>query len=74
MNGCQTSHVLFNNRDKLNASVMVPVRLIGTQDEDVIRAIIRATNRQTEVKDDQFFAVQDFPKELELYFQTFPDR
>ena len=73
VNGCQTSHVLFNNREKLDASVMVPVRLIGTQDEDVIRAIIRATNRQTEVKDDQFFAVQDFPKELELYFQTFPD-
>jgi hypothetical protein len=73
VNGCQTSHVLFNNREKLDASVMVPVRLIGTQDEDVIRAIIRATNRQTEVKDDQFFAVQDFPKELELYFQTFQD-
>ena len=73
VNGCQTSHVLFNNRDNLDESVMVPVRLIGTQDEEVIRAIIRATNRQTEVKDDQFFAVQDFPKELELYFQTFQD-
>lgn len=75
VNGCQTSHVLFNQnqRDKLDSSVMVPVRLIGTQDEDVIRAIIRATNRQTEVKDDQFFAVQDFPKELELFFQTFQD-
>ncbi|MGA2719450.1 MAG: AIPR family protein, partial [Candidatus Acidiferrales bacterium] len=34
---------------------------------------MRATNRQTEVKDDQFFAVQDFPKGLELYFQTFQD-
>lgn len=75
VNGCQTSHVLFNLNQKaaIDSSVMVPVRLIGTQDEDVIRAIIRATNRQTEVKDDQFFAVQDFPKELELYFQTFQD-
>ncbi len=75
VNGCQTSHVLFNINQKsaIASSVMVPVRLIGTQDEDVIRAIIRATNRQTEVKDDQFFAVQDFPKELELYFQTFQD-
>jgi hypothetical protein len=73
VNGCQTSHVLFNQKDSVDSTVMVPVRLIGTQDEDVIRAIIRATNRQTEVKDDQFFAVQDFPKELELFFQTFPD-
>jgi AIPR protein len=75
VNGCQTSHVLFgvNEKSPIDASVMVPVRLIGTQDEDVIRAIIRSTNWQTEVKDDQFFAVQDFPKALELYFQTFQD-
>ncbi|WP_164929046.1 AIPR family protein [Gloeobacter violaceus] len=73
VNGCQTSHVLFNNRDKLNDRVMVPVRLIGTQDEGITNAIIRATNRQTEVKEEQFFALQEFPKELELYFQSFPD-
>ena len=74
VNGCQTSHVLFNQRDNLDESVMVPVRLICTQDEDAIRTIIRATNRQTEVKSDQFFAVQEFPKELELFFQTFPEQ
>jgi hypothetical protein len=73
VNGCQTSHVLFSQKDKIDHSVMVPVRLIGTQDENVIHAIIRATNRQTEVKHDQFFALQEFPKELELFFQTFPD-
>jgi len=73
VNGCQTSHVLFNHNDKIDASVMVPVRLIGTQDEIVINAIIRATNRQTEVKEEQFFALQVFPKELELFFQSFPE-
>lgn len=71
VNGCQTSHVLFEQADKADKSVMVPVRLIGTQDETVINAIIRATNRQTEVKEDQFFALQEFPKALELFFQTF---
>ena len=71
VNGCQTSHVLFEQADKTDKSVMVPVRLIGTQDETVINAIIRATNRQTEVKEDQFFALQEFPKALELFFQTF---
>ena len=48
VNGCQTSHVLNDQRDRLDPSVMVPVRLIGTADEEVIGAIVKATNRQTE--------------------------
>jgi hypothetical protein len=73
VNGCQTSHVLVNQRENIDASVMIPLRLIATQDEDVINSIIRATNRQTQVKDEQFFALTEFPKKLETYFQTFPN-
>jgi hypothetical protein len=73
VNGCQTSHVLFDRREEIDDAVMIPVRLIGTQDEDVINAIIRATNRQTEVKEEQFYALQEFSKDLERYFQTFDD-
>jgi hypothetical protein len=72
VNGCQTSHVLFERADKADKGVAVPVRLIGTQDENVINAIIRATNRQTQVTEDQFFALQEFPKQLEQFFQTYP--
>lgn len=72
VNGCQTSHVLFEQANKNDDSVMIPVRLIGTKDEDVINTIIKATNRQTPVTEDQFFALQEFPKQLELFFQTFP--
>lgn len=72
VNGCQTSHVLFEQADQADKSVAVPVRLIGTQDEEVVNAIIRATNRQTQVTEDQFFALQEFPKQLEQYFLTFP--
>ncbi len=72
VNGCQTSHVLFEQAKTDDRTVAVPVRLIGTQDENVINAIIRATNRQTPVTQDQFFALQEFPKQLEQYFQTFP--
>jgi len=71
VNGCQTSHVLFGQANKDDVSVMVPVRLIGTQDDEVINAIIRATNRQTPVTEDQFFALQEFPKQLEVFFQSF---
>ena len=37
----------------------------------MLSSIIRATNRQTEVKAEQFFAVTEFAKQLEAYFQTF---
>ena len=73
VNGCQTSHVLFAERAAIDASVMVPIRLIGTQDEAVINDVIRATNRQTEVKAEQFYALQEFSKQLELFCQAFPD-
>lgn len=72
VNGCQTSHVLHNNQPLLNDSVRIPFRLICTPDEAVMESIIRATNRQTEVRDDQFFAMRPFAKKLELYFKTFP--
>jgi len=71
VNGCQTSHVLFNQRDHVDSAVMIPIRLISTQDEGVVESIIRATNRQTEVRAEQFFAVTEFAKQLEAFFQTF---
>jgi hypothetical protein len=73
VNGCQTSHVLFDNRALLDESALIPVRLIATQDEDVIAAVIKATNRQTQVKEEQLLALNDFQKKLESYFETFPD-
>ena len=69
VNGCQTSHVLFDQREKIDDSVMIPVRLIATQNEDVINSIIRATNRQTEVKEEQFFALAEFPKSWNYTFR-----
>jgi hypothetical protein len=73
VNGCQTSHVLAGNEDAVDETVMIPLRLISTQDEGVIESIIRATNRQTEVKKEQFFAVTEFAKQLERFFQAFPE-
>lgn len=73
VNGCQTSHVIFEQREKIDDSVIIPLRLIHTQDEDIINSIVRATNRQTEVKAEQFYALQEFPKDLERFFQTYDD-
>jgi hypothetical protein len=71
VNGCQTSHVLRDNVELLTEAVRIPVRIICTPDEAVMESIITATNRQTEVTADQFFALRPFAKKLELYFRTF---
>jgi|SRR5665213_2221108 len=71
VNGCQTSHVLRDNIDLLTDAVRIPVRIICTPDEAVMESIITATNRQTEVSQDQFFALNPFAKKLEAYFRSF---
>jgi hypothetical protein len=73
VNGCQTSHVLADAREFAGDNVMIPLRLIGTQDEEVIESIIHATNRQTAVRREQFLAVTDFAKKLEAFFGSFTD-
>lgn len=70
VNGCQTSHVIFDQRASDLNSVSIPLRLISTQDEDLIESITRATNRQTELKPEQLYALTDFAKKLELYFRA----
>lgn len=71
VNGCQTSHVLYDYRLQIDRTVMVPLRLIATQDEDVIAAIVKATNRQTQVKEEQLIALNDFQKKLEAFFAAY---
>lgn len=72
VNGCQTTHVLFDARASLDDAVSIPVRLISTKNEEVTNTIIKATNWQTAIKEEQLFALQQFPKNLEAYFGSFP--
>ncbi|RYE19238.1 MAG: AIPR protein, partial [Sphingobacteriaceae bacterium] len=74
VNGCQTSHVIFNERNTLNASVYVPIKVISTTNESVTNEIIKATNRQTEVKEEELNALLDFEKKLEAYFHTYENK
>lgn len=68
VNGCQTSHVLFNNGSVLGGDVHIPVKLIVSNDGDVKNRIIKATNRQTPVKSEELTALTDFQKTLEDYY------
>lgn len=68
VNGCQTCHVLFEQREALTDAVQVSVRVVHSQNEDVIGGIVEATNRQTEVKAEDLAAREQFHKNLEDYF------
>ena len=68
VNGCQTTHVLYNNIKSINTPVHIPVKLIVSQDGAVKNSIIKATNRQTPVKTEELTALTDFQKALEDYY------
>lgn len=74
VNGCQTSHVLFDARDKLGDEAFVPLKVISTGDEDIISAIITATNRQTQVTADDLYAMSAFQKRLEATYEAYPGK
>lgn len=71
VNGCQTSHVLFDEKDQLDG-VHVPLRLIVTRDEDVASSVTAATNKQTLVSDEDLKALEILQKELEAFFEAHP--
>ena len=70
VNGCQTSHVLHLNRERLTENVFLPIKLIVTGDPEVINQIIQGTNRQTEVKVEAFESLAPFQKELEEFYKA----
>ncbi|BAZ85458.1 AIPR family protein [Dolichospermum compactum] len=71
VNGCQTSHILHDNKASLDNSIYLPIKLIVTNDEEVTNRIIKATNRQTEVKTEAFLSLQPFQKALEDFYNSF---
>jgi hypothetical protein len=68
VNGCQTCHVLFHERDQLTDQVYISVHIVHSKDEDVIQGIVAATNQQTPVSAEDLAARQDFHKQLEDFF------
>jgi len=69
VNGCQTSNIIFEAGDTAKG-VAVPFRLIGSKDAEFVSSIIIGTNRQNQVRDDQFWALKPFMKDLEEYCQS----
>lgn len=71
VNGCQTSHVLYYMRDKISDKSYLPVKLIITDNSEVINQVVRATNQQTEVHNEAFETLSPFHKTLEEYYLSY---
>jgi len=74
VNGCQTSHVIHGAKEHLTAEVLIPLRLVVTDEDQVASSITKATNRQTPVDEGNLQALTDFQKELEAFFAGQTDK
>ena len=70
VNGCQTTHILFQNKLNIETDTFIPVKLLATRDRQVITEVIKATNRQTAVLPEALESLTPFHKELEDFYAT----
>lgn len=71
VNGCQTSNVLYENRNNEGIDeINIPLRLIVTSNEDIKSQITVSTNNQTAIKKEQLAAMSDFQKNLQHYYAS----
>ncbi|MCL2049946.1 MAG: AIPR family protein [Defluviitaleaceae bacterium] len=72
VNGCQTSFVLYENRNKLKSGAYLVVKIISTENKDISDRIVATTNKQTPILDEAFETLRDFHKELEIAYASYP--
>lgn len=71
VNGCQTSNVLYINRKAEHIdSISIPIKIVHTNESEVVGAIIKANNRQTPIPNEAFVALQDWHKRLQEYISV----
>lgn len=70
VNGCQTSYVLFDNKESLLDNSYIVIKIIEVKDEAISDRVIFTTNRQTEVKSEAFVATKKFHKELQDFYNS----
>lgn len=68
VNGCQTSHIVFNNKQLINDSMYITLKIIETDDIDLSNRIIETTNSQSEVKKEALISIHSYHKKIEEYF------
>lgn len=71
VNGCQTSNVLYENKDLISDEMWISVKIVITQDDTIIKNIVKATNNQTEVQEIQLISMDEYQEELESFFNSY---
>lgn len=69
VNGCQTSNVLFEHSNLIESDTTLMLKIVETSDKDVVDDIVRSTNRQAKVNEDQFLSTLDCARKIEKYFE-----
>ncbi|MGB5101826.1 MAG: AIPR family protein [Steroidobacteraceae bacterium] len=70
VNGCQTSHVIAANASNHNQTTMIPIKIVATEDEEITRQVIIASNQQNKVDEESFWALDPIHKSIETYFES----
>lgn len=70
VNGCQTSYVLFDNKQNIKDNSYIVIKIIEVKDETISDRVIFTTNRQTEVKSEAFIATKTFHKGLQDFYNS----
>jgi len=73
VNGCQTSHVLFNNRLSLTDDMYLTVKLVETSDIDLSGQVISTTNSQSLVTKEAFATIRPYHRLVEDFFNAMRD-
>ncbi|MGN0507358.1 MAG: AIPR family protein [Lachnospiraceae bacterium] len=70
VNGCQTSRVIFDNKEHLLEGSSVLAKIVQVDDDEVLDKIVYTSNRQTEVKYEAFSSANRFHKMLQEYYNS----
>ena len=68
VNGCQTSHVLFENKGALTSDMFITLKLIQTSDLDLTGKVITTTNSQSTVTKEAFATIRPYHRTIEDFF------
>ncbi len=71
VNGCQTTNVLYKNKEKIDGDMWISLKIVITDEDDIIKNIVKATNNQTEVEEIQLLSMDEYQEKLESYFNSF---
>lgn len=74
VNGCQTCNVLYHamkTKPEIVKGITLVVKVISTQNGDIVNEIVRGTNRQTQVPIEAFEGIKKYHKDLEEYISYY---